>query len=186
MIRCAAGAGNDTYLFADGWGQDEIIDSGGSLDALDFSMVTTALDIDLLNHSIESDGNSVAFSGIESVAGGQADDVFHIEGTQSYNLYGNAGNDQFIFLSEGRLLGLIDGGAGDDILDYSGDETTFAVQLYFNLTSAGSDGFNGTEELTIRAGFLNIDQIISGLELIHWRVWMSRRHLISTTIILII
>ena len=112
MTACkAARAAIRTYS-ADNWGQDTVTDSAGTGDALDFGGVSVALTIDLLGGRIESGANAVTFSGIEAVHGGQADDIFYIDGTQAYDLYGNDGDDQFIFLNEGRLLGLIDGGAG--------------------------------------------------------------------------
>ena len=156
------GAGNDTYIFNDNWGQDIVTDTDGLHDALNFSGVTTSLTVDLFGTSIESGANTVTFSGIDGVHGGQAADIFYISGTQTYDLYGNEGDDQFIFDDEGRLIGLLDGGAGYDILDYSNDECTTATQLYFDLSAAGEDGFDGTEALTIQNGFLDIDEIISG------------------------
>jgi hypothetical protein len=36
------GGGNDTYSYKEGWGQDTLIDSGGSADALNFSAVASA------------------------------------------------------------------------------------------------------------------------------------------------
>ena len=159
------GAGNDTYLFGNGWGADTVTDTSGT-DTLDFGAVTNTynLTVDLaLLHVSDASTNSVDFTGIDIIHGGQGDDLFKIDGSQTYDLYGGLGVDLFQFTNAGKLIGKIDGEAGSDTLDYHLDLTTYTDPRYFLLTGLGSlDGFNGNE-VTISAGFFNIDVINSGL-----------------------
>jgi Ca2+-binding RTX toxin-like protein len=158
------GAGDDTYIYNDNWGNDTVNDNAGDNDSLDFSGVTTRLDVDLAGAQIESGTDMVSYHGIENITGGSGDDRFYIAGSQSMNLNGGAGNDSFIFSNQGLLIGIIDGGSGNDVIDYSGDLTTILDIRVFVLTSLGSqDGFAGLERATLASGFTNIDTINGGL-----------------------
>ncbi len=158
------GHGNDTYIFYADWGSDTVNDTSGGADALDFSRVTAALEVDLAEAMVSYSDNRVSYSGIENITAGSGNDLFYIAGSQSMNLSGGAGNDKYIFSSNGLLNGTIDGGSGEDTLDYSGDSSE-SDQVYV-LTGTGSqDGFNGMEIASLVAGFTNIDAIIGGLGL---------------------
>ena len=152
--------GNDTFLFANGWGTDTVAGDAGE-DALDFSAVTVSLIANLSGLHVTDGTNRVNFTGVDVIIGGTNDDTFNITGSQDYDLYGMGGSDQFRYFSSGALTGLINGGAGHDILDYQNDTSTLLTSRYFTLTGIGTSGFNGTET-TITAGFLNIDEIIAG------------------------
>lgn len=116
------------------------------------------------------------FTDFEILHGGSKDDTFIIEGEQRYDLYGEAGNDTFVFADGAKLLsyskgngsgngngreqvgGNIDGGSGNNTLDYSAYTTT----RNFYLTDLGSiTGFNGKEQ-SIVGEFRNITHIIGG------------------------
>jgi hypothetical protein len=96
------------------------------------------------------------FAGFESLFGGSEVDIFNISGSYSLDLYGRGGDDLFNFLGAGTINGFIDGGHGNDILDYSGYDSARLIDL----TSLGSiDGFNGTEN-SISHEFRNINQLV--------------------------
>jgi Ca2+-binding RTX toxin-like protein len=162
--------GDDTYIFGENWGSDTISDDFDGLNILDFSAVSVDLEIDLqalrITTILDAGQNKVDYSGIKRIIAGSGNDTFLISGPQSMELYGGAGDDRFVFSAEGRLNGLIDGGSGQDALDYSGDLSTLLTVRVFILTGAGScDGFNGTEGETLAGGFANIDLIVGGLGL---------------------
>jgi Ca2+-binding RTX toxin-like protein len=156
------GAGNDIYIIRDNWGSDTVTDAADGDDSLDFSAVTAALIIDLAEAKVSSGENLVNYSGIENITAGSGNDKFYITGSQSMNLYGGNGDDCFIFSNNGSLIGTIDGGNGQDILDYS----AYASGRSIVLTKVGSlNGFDGEETDTISAGFVNMDGIAGGQSL---------------------
>jgi len=154
-------AGDDTYIFLDGWGTDTIQEANAAGDdAMDFSAVSTALDVTLGSVTVISGGNTATHAGdfIENVIGGSAADTFMINGTQNIDLYGGAGADSFIFANNAGLGGEVDGQDDDDILNFTSYNTARNVTL---LSVGGTDGFNGTE-VSITGGFSNIDIIVGG------------------------
>lgn len=103
-----------------------------------------------------SSGKELFLTDFETYIGGTGSDTFVIYGDQTGNLYGSAGNDSFIFIDVATLQGLLDGGSGVNVLDYSDYSTT----RNFYLTTAGSiNGFDGGEA-SISGGFKNITTII--------------------------
>ncbi len=139
------GGGNDTYIFADGWGHDEVIElaAEGDDDFMDFSLVTTPLMFQVGQSIQVTDGiNSVLHDDLQierllggsslndTLTSGDGDNLWLIDAPNSgtlngvaftgiENLIGGAGNDTFRFLPGGLLTGGIDGGAGDDRFDFS-------------------------------------------------------------------
>ena len=98
--------GSDTYLFADGFGTDTVVEAagGGALDTLDFSAVTH----DLL-FTITPAGQTVGYgSNLVSASG------LNIEA-----LIGGSGNDTFALTGTASFPGTLDGGEGSNTLDYS-------------------------------------------------------------------
>jgi hypothetical protein len=149
--------GNDIYHFGNDWGHDVVTDSGG-IDTLDYLPVTLNLDVDLMTELVtDTDGDTVNFSGVDIIQGGSGDDLFHIAGTQAYQLYGNGGSDTFQFTNGSKLNGLISGGAGTDVLDYS----LYQANLTFQLSGEDATGFSGSEPTTLPS-FTGIDKIIGG------------------------
>src|SRR5205823_3465432 len=71
---------------------------------------------------------SVSFAGIES-------------------LFGGTSTDAFKFLPGGSLTGRVNGGAGQDTLDYSGFNAAATVNLA-SATATGTGGIAGIEALT--------------------------------------
>ena len=161
--------GDDTFLFTNGWGAGNVVSGGDGEDTLDFSQVTSAIDLLVEldgTNTVSGSGNTVDFSGIDVVIGGEGDDIFNIHGVQDVTLFGTGGRDTFNFLAVstvgGALIGSINGGSGSDVLNYQGDTTTLLTSRYFTLTGIGESGFNGTET-SITGGFENIDEIVGGL-----------------------
>jgi Ca2+-binding RTX toxin-like protein len=117
--------------------------------------------------SYNSSGRTLTFSGFEILRGGSGQDRFDIIGTRTFDLYGGAGNDSFVFADQARLNGILDGQAGNDTLDFS----AYTTPRNISLTAAGSSGgFNGRESCL--GQFANINNIngsmatdsISGLD----------------------
>src|SRR5262249_49463055 len=124
------GAGNDTFRFDtdNALGRDTINESGGGIDALDFSATTSrAVSIDLSNaaEQVVSAGLTLTLSAgntIENVTGGALGDTI-------------TGND---------LNNVIEGGGGDDVLDGGAGNDTYR----FDTDNAlGSDTINEADTI---------------------------------------
>ncbi|HHV65998.1 MAG TPA: hypothetical protein GXX46_13195, partial [Peptococcaceae bacterium] len=76
-----------------------------------------------------SGNRTLYFDGIEILRGGSGNDRFEIHGEQTYDLYGGAGNDTFVFLNQAKLTGRIDGQEGENTLDYSAYITPIEIIL---------------------------------------------------------
>ena len=132
------GPGNDTYIFTDNWGKDTVVETvGGGTDIFDFTQVTEDVEI-ILGSIIVQDGlgskTTYTGSSVETVLGGAGDDtiIFSVDGVQ---LAGGTGT--------------IDGGPGQNTLNYSAYTSTVTVDL-----DAGSATGTG--------GVSNIQHIIGG------------------------
>jgi Ca2+-binding RTX toxin-like protein len=93
-------------------------------------------------------GNDVlSANGDDTVYGGEGDDEISDTGSGSASLFGDAGNDVFIFHSKGLLDDddAADGGAGRDVADY---HDVFASGMAIDL-SAGTATGNGADRLTM-------------------------------------
>ncbi|MGE3820255.1 MAG: beta strand repeat-containing protein, partial [Isosphaeraceae bacterium] len=103
-------------------------------------------------------GASLGFNAFEALVGGAAADAFAISGNQAVSLVGGAGPDVFTFANGARIGGLLDGGPGVDVLDWS----DYASTRVATLSGLGAtDGFAGTEA-SIAGGFTNVDALIGG------------------------
>ncbi|HAH44788.1 MAG TPA: hypothetical protein DCM07_07995, partial [Planctomycetaceae bacterium] len=106
--------------------------------------------------------------GIVTINGFQGSDDFFLQGDTPVGvdtrLLGHNGNDEFIFVDSYVLRGFINGGNGNDTIDYSGYTPVVNVVL----TGLGSsDGFQGREDNgsilgtgPASLGFNNIDNLI--------------------------
>jgi Ca2+-binding RTX toxin-like protein len=145
----AEASGNDTYRFADGWGVDTLDGVGGGVDTLDFSAVSSRVNVSLVQRA----GTSEASSGtstlnitntdaiIENARGGTNNDT--LLGNNFTNvLVGNAGTDllagheQSDTLLGGSGAEFLDGGVGDDQLNggEGNDSYDFTVPFWDNDT----------------------------------------------------
>nr|MBC8507270.1 hypothetical protein [Chloroflexota bacterium] len=163
-------AGDDIYIFLDSWGTDTVleVDAGGD-DVMDFSVLTTALNVTLGSVTVTSGVNTATHNGdfIENMVGGKARDTFTINGNQNIDLYGGAGADSFIFADDAVLVGEIDGQADEDTLNL----VAYSTALSVTLTAAGGT-FDGDGNVTrsasgtslVTGGFRNIDILIGGTD----------------------
>jgi len=108
----SGGHGNDFFIFADNFGDDTVLESvgEGTGDTMDFSAVTSPLEV-LLGSVAVSDGSSTAtHSGdyIEVVVGGVADDAFVMTGVNV------------------SFPGTLDGGGGNNTLWYDDPDAAIA------------------------------------------------------------
>jgi hypothetical protein len=104
------GPGNDRYVFFEDWGQDTVFESpGGGADLLDFSGIATALTVKIsTNLSITSHTSAVLSNGadIETILGGEGDDLFYVEGDllDGMSLDGGGGLNHLTFDARGRFV----------------------------------------------------------------------------------
>lgn len=153
--RLEGRGGYNTYIFEEDWGIDQVINSSGQ-GMLDLSALGADwhLIIDLtakiitVNSSLpEIANNGIDFDGISHIRSGAGNDEFIISNRQKMDLEGGNGEDTFKFVGIGILEGIIDGGTGDNTLDYSG----YATAVTFNLATMNATGLNG---------FTNIHKLI--------------------------
>src|SRR5262249_41621400 len=130
------GSGLDAFAFQPGGGVSGNIDGGGGTDSLDYSLLAGPVTVNLQTGAASNIGGT--FSNIENFIGSTSTDdtligpdaTWTITGPNSgnvnafsfssfENLTGGAGPDQFISANGGSVSGNIDGGGGDNTLDYS-------------------------------------------------------------------
>ncbi|MFZ5946326.1 MAG: stalk domain-containing protein, partial [Bacillota bacterium] len=156
------GSGNDTYIFKDGWGNDQVYeDAKQGEDTLDFNTsLDLIINIDGSDIAATDGASSLRYLGgaIEIICGGMGNDTFLINSDSALSLYGDEGNDIFRLADGVVLKGKLDGRSGNDELDFSSYTTARNVIL----TAIGTiDGFNGVDGI-LTGGFYNIDSIIGG------------------------
>ena len=123
------GSGINTFVFADGASFDGTIDGGaGTLNTLDYSAYTTAVNVDL---SEETATGTTGVSNISKAIGGAGADT--LIGDDEDNVFvGGAGED------------IIDGGGGRDTASYETDPNGVAVTL----GGTATDGYGDADTLT--------------------------------------
>jgi len=105
-------------------------------------------------------GQSIGFTDFEILQGGISDDFFDVLVDRTYNIFGGEGDDTFSIANFVHLKGSVDGGSGQNTLDF----TRYDIPVNFRLTDIGSViGFKGTDsERRISAGFDNITTLVGG------------------------
>ncbi|SFJ17171.1 SdrD B-like domain-containing protein [Planctomicrobium piriforme] len=168
------GAGSDTYSFVanSASGVDQILDSSGAEDTLDFSLTTVGL---TLNLSLTANQVVNAFltlqlsngDAIENVIGGQGND--NLTGNSAGNeitglagddtLAGSGGDDTYFFdcdTSLGTDTLVENAGGGTDLLDFS-QTSSLAIQLDLQQTAMQTVNSNLKLVLSSGSGFENVD-----------------------------
>jgi Ca2+-binding RTX toxin-like protein len=165
------GAGNDTYVFPcdTPLGSDQLDESGGGVDSLNFSATSqSGITIDLgsaVTQAVCANlqlnlGSATTF---ENAIGGSGDDVL-IGNANVNQLNGGAGADR---LAGGAANDLLNGGAGDDIYQFDAD---LALGTDTLIESSGTDtlDFSATTGLavTVNLGNSSSQTVNSNLSLV--------------------
>ncbi len=138
----SGGSGNDTYLFTEDWEQAEIVETAGDgSDTLDFS----ALDFDLAFELFPASG-TVTADGRLVFWNGQAPET----------LLGGTGNDTFSFKDGASLGTVINGGGGENTLDYS----AYGSAIEVNLQTFSATGLKDLSNIQILIGSAFSDTLI--------------------------
>jgi Ca2+-binding RTX toxin-like protein len=170
----------DRFVFSNGMGVAGKINGGGGVDTLDYGLYSTAVAVDLPN--AKSTGNS-GIASIETVVGGTSlgDKLlgtgFIVSSTWNItapnagtfsgngivlafskveNLTGGANPDSFVFSNGAFVQGIVDGGGGNNTIDYSSYISPVAVNAASKAASATAGyaniqnfkGGQGTDTLT--------------------------------------
>ena len=169
------GPQNDTYVFADDWGMDEVIEEqdGGSLDTMDFSQVTADVHHQLGSLTSTAGVNTATHAGdyVERLIGNPGGDtlvgpayesIWNITGTDTgivndFLQFQGIGilqgrddvDDIFVFSDGAEISGTISGGDGDaiDSLDYSDYSTPLSLNLDDGMVSGVTGGVSGIENV---------------------------------------
>ncbi len=147
------GAGNDTFIAADGDGNDNIT-GGLGIDKYDASAVTTPINVDLTlgTNQVTGGAGTDTVSGIEEFIGTGAADTF--KGDANANIFrGGGGGDTFI-LSSGNDQIFGDVGAGDTY-DASATANIMNINLVTGniFDSVDTDAVSGVENFITGTGF---------------------------------
>ena len=171
--RLLGKGGNDTFSFESSGLISGEIEGGEGKDSLDYSDYRWQVELSLLDNRIEDSLNR--FSEIENVVGNSTaeqaakivgsdrDTTWQINSPNSGEVEGlsfrdfsslisGKGNDQFEFLGDGRLTGLVVGGEGIDTLNYEG-YTASAVAIYPNRIL-------GEENAVVTSSFSEVERIV--------------------------
>ncbi|RMG78267.1 MAG: hypothetical protein D6712_21755, partial [Chloroflexi bacterium] len=140
----AGGAGDDTYIFANNYGADTVIENAAEgNDTIDFSAATGGLTVNIDTAALSTSG-----------AGGS---LTH-NGANIENIITGSGSDTFVFADGAALTGTLTAGLGSDTLDH----TAYTTALNLTLTGVDATGFSGTEANSLPAGFSGIDIALGG------------------------
>jgi len=141
------GLGGDDILI--GGGGDDVLDGGSGSDTADYSYTSANLTIDLANGEAypTSLGNSVGDSlfSIENANGGGGDDLI-LDRSDDTNVFGDAGNDRFVYVGGNDSF---DGWGGVDTLDLSNYlNGTLGASIFID----GQDGAGNLHAVTAQGG----------------------------------
>ncbi|HEY2586240.1 MAG TPA: calcium-binding protein [Tepidisphaeraceae bacterium] len=167
------GAGDDTFAFQPGGSVSGNIDGGAGTNTLDYSALAGPITINLQTNAAPGIGgvfanitNFVGSAGSDTLIGPNATTQWNVTGANSgavsggsiandtfssfENLVGGSGDDTFSIYDGGSLSGNLDGGPGNNTLDYSHYTGNVIVNLALNTAT----GIGGT--------ITNINGIIGG------------------------
>lgn len=136
-----AGAGND--LIIAGSGGNNMIDGGTGINTLDYSNVSSAINLSL-NQGMATNngaGGQDTLANIHNLIGSAWNDV--IEGDDSNNTISTGTGDDRVYGSKGNDI--IDGGIGSNTLDYSRLSEAVSVNM---VTRTVQKGLSGTDNFT--------------------------------------
>jgi Ca2+-binding RTX toxin-like protein len=119
--------------------------SGAGGDTLTGMNATSQWQVNGASSNYTSGGQTLGFTGFETLQGGAGNDTFTISGNQTHTLFGGSGDDTFAFNNGARLFADFDGQSGFDTIDFSNYLTARTITL----TGFGDvDGFRGADNTT--------------------------------------
>ena len=133
--------GDDLYLFANGWGTDQLSDASGT-DTVDFSSVKKGLKTSIGTSSITIKDGGFAFRGI-TVPGTTNSLSFDPSSVGIESLITGKRDDVFVLDASATFGGSINAGAGSNTLDYSAYTTAVTVDL----SGGTATGFSGVTKI---------------------------------------
>jgi hypothetical protein len=164
--QLSGGAGDDTFAFHPGGSIFRGIDGSGGTNTLDYSDLAGPITVDFTLNTASFAGSIFNINNVVGSASGNdtiigPDAPWHISGNNSgdvngitfssiENLTGSPDADTFAFLPGGSISGNLDGGAGNNVVDYSALTTPVTI----NLGGGSSTGVGGS--------FSNITTLIGG------------------------
>ena len=162
------GAGNDTFAFKPGGSVSGNIDGGAGLNTLNYAALAGPITVNLQTSTASNIGggfanisNFVGSLGSDTLVGPNVTSQWNITSANGgsvnastfssfENLIGGAADDTFSIYDGGSLSGKIDGGAGNNTLDYSHYSGNVIINLALNTATA------------VAGGVFNINGIIGG------------------------
>ncbi|MFO0928640.1 MAG: hypothetical protein U0736_16725 [Gemmataceae bacterium] len=181
----AGGSGSDTFTFADGVTGFATLSGGtAGTDVLNYVGYTTPV---VVNLQIPAATGTAAFTGIDRFIGGGAADTLvgpaasalwsltgadsgSVSGGSTYvgfeNLAGGGGIDTFRLAAGATVSGIVAGGGGSDVLDFSAS----AAAVTFDLRTATASGVSGFTSIETLVGGSNSDTLFGPNGATAWTV----------------
>ena len=160
------GSGSDQFVFFAAGSVAGNIDGGGGTNTLDYSNLTTPVTLNLQPNTATGIGgtfthitNFIGGSGSNAIVGPNSDTVWDLTGLNMVsvnglsfsgfqNITGGSGADRFVFETGGGVTGSIDGGGGNNTLDYSPYVGDIVVDLALGTATAVGTGVSHVENVT--------------------------------------
>ncbi len=164
----------DTFTFLVGGSISGNVDGGGGGDTIDYSNLAGPITVNLQTHTAPDIGGT--FSNISGLVGSAGSDTligpdggatWNLTGPNAgdagglgfssfENLTGGSGDDQFVFLPGGGVSGNVDGGGGNNTLDYHNISTPITIGLGTNTATGIGGTFTGISGFVGGSGINNI------------------------------
>lgn len=155
------GAGTDTIIGRNQATEWLLNNAGNTLRSENGIYVNGMNSIEVLQGGTAIDTFTIDSNFIGSILGGNNNDIFHINATVD-SLFGEAGNDQFIFSSANNAgsAATIDGGSGNDILVGRNTANTWLIDnagSRLRVTGSGSDYVQSFTDMQVLQGGNTVD-----------------------------
>lgn len=149
--NAADGYSGTTAALTGGFDGIDSVEGGAGADTLTGLNRGSTWTVNGVSDSYRDDttGRVLTISAVETYSGGSQADTYNVAGVQSTSLSGGDGDDLVRFADGANLTGVIDGGAGSDIVDFA---------LWTTSVAADAGGYVNIEQL--RGGSAATDRLL--------------------------
>ena len=146
--------GTDTFTFSDGGSISGVVDGGSGADVVDYSASTAGVTVDLGTGRYSNIETLIGSTGDDTLVGPNTATTWNVTGSDSgnvgglafsgiENLTGGSAADDFLLSTASVVSGGIDGGAGDNRIEFTGTGVRDVVVVAAEVVTIDSDALNG-------------------------------------------